>query len=154
MIKIFLDWAVVLTIELEKIIKEIEQEAEARKQLPASGESQSLKAGNFRLKPHKKNIVRRVIDLLKREKLGALRKLYRLKGIGYCLKYISILIKLPKRFEQIYAELGETTAHNQQLQIQLRNLSLQVMRMQEMQDAIRRDGNTLTKKPNYLEDPK
>jgi len=94
-------------LDIEKVILEIKSEAAEFEKKAPHADFYRLKGGKFLLRPKTPPFYLRMIDVFKREKLGVLRRVYRLPAIGYPLKWLVLLARLPKRVSQINEDISK-----------------------------------------------
>lgn len=94
-----------MAVDIAQVIQEIKEEAEKRRHLPVHPDRKLLKSTKIRIRPPKAPLTTRIFATLRREKFGALRRLYRVPIVGYSIRWLVGLIRLPVRLEQLHTNI-------------------------------------------------
>lgn len=95
-----------MTVDIAHVIQEIREEAERRRSQPVHPDRKLLKPTKVRIRPPKAPFHVRALAALRREKLGVVRRLYRVPGVGYILRWFVAILRLPIRLEQLYQSIS------------------------------------------------
>lgn len=106
-------------LDIEKVILEIKSEAAELEKKAPHADFHKLEGGRFSLRARRPPLAHRMLGVLRHEKLGVWRRLYQIPGVGYPLKWVALIARLPKRMGQInqdIAQLSRECRHAEHLQ--------------------------------------
>lgn len=96
-----------MSVDIARVIQEIKEEASIRRTQPLHSDRDKLDGKSIRIRPVPVPFRKKALEVISREQFGALRRTYRLPVIGYLLKLVVSIVRLPIRLQQLGNELQE-----------------------------------------------
>lgn len=98
------------SVDISQVIEDIREEAAKMRQQPPHPDRKRIKAKKIQICPSRPSAIARAWTALKRERIGFFRRIFTLPLIGYLLKWLVNILRLPVRLNQLYTgqDLGNS----------------------------------------------
>lgn len=91
------------SVDISQVIEDIREEAAKMRQKPPHPDRKRIKAKKIKICPSRPPALARAWTAVKRERMGFARRIFTLPLIGYLLKWLINVMRLPVRLNQLYS---------------------------------------------------